>query len=72
MYIELRVEGPIGPAIAGAFDDVDVRTETVLSGELVDDAALHGLLARVRDLGLTVVGLRASSSADAVNAEATR
>lgn len=31
---------------------------TVISGEVVDQAALHGLLQKVRDLGLPLVSLR--------------
>jgi hypothetical protein len=32
--------------------------ETVLSGTLADQAALHGVLERVRDLGLSVIAVR--------------
>jgi hypothetical protein len=53
--VTVRVKGPIGPAMSQVFEDLEVRTETVLSGSLIDDASLHGLLARVRDLGLEVV-----------------
>lgn len=28
---------------------------TILTGELVDQAALHGLLARIRDLGIPIL-----------------
>jgi hypothetical protein len=31
---------------------------TVISGQIVDQAALHGLLQRVRDLGLPLVSVR--------------
>ena len=32
--------------------------ETVISGQLADQAALHGLLTRVRDLGLCLISVR--------------
>ena len=32
--------------------------EAVLSGEVVDQAALHGVLIKVRDLGLPLVAVR--------------
>jgi len=31
--------------------------ETVLSGEITDQAALHGVIAKVRDLGLPLVSV---------------
>ena len=31
--------------------------ETMIAGEVADQAALHGLLTRVRDLGLTLVSV---------------
>jgi hypothetical protein len=31
--------------------------ETLLSGPIVDQAALHGLIARIRDLNLTLISL---------------
>jgi hypothetical protein len=44
------------------FDDMQVRPigdgTTVLSGLVVDQSALHGLLARVRDLGVVLISVQ--------------
>ena len=59
---ELRVERQLGPAAAAHFPEFDVQHDgegnTVLTGVLLDQAALHGALARVRDLGLVLTEVR--------------
>lgn len=60
VHYEIRVERQIGPALAGLFPEFTLTYrdgETLLRGSLPDQAALHGVLARVRDLGLTLVAL---------------
>ncbi len=57
----VRVDGELSPAWAPVFESVDVtpgpcRT-TLLRGILPDQAAVHGLLAAVRDLGLPLAGV---------------
>jgi hypothetical protein len=55
---EFRVEPAVPPAARDAFCDMvreDTATGTVLRGEIVDDAHLHGVLEHLRALGLTVV-----------------
>jgi len=58
----IRVERHLGPATAALFPGFDVRHEadgsSVLIGALPDQAALHGALARVRDLGLALIEVR--------------
>jgi hypothetical protein len=36
----------------------DERGQTVIAGPVADQAALHGLLAKVRDLGLPLISVR--------------
>lgn len=57
----IRVRGHLRPEWSEWFDGMTIAREengdTVLSGSVPDQAALHGLLVRVRDLGLTLVAL---------------
>ena len=58
---EIRVRGRLGPALADAFTPLTATAtpvETVLVGPVADQAALHGLLARVQALGLELVEIR--------------
>ena len=66
---EIRVEGHLGPRWATWFDGLELTAEedgtTVIRGPVVDQAALHGLLHKVRDIGLpllSVVRLTADES----------
>ena len=62
MKCEIRIQGYLGKNVAIWFDGFDVeRTpegETILRGTVVDQAALHGILNRIRDLGLTLTLVR--------------
>lgn len=55
---ELQLEHHLGSSITALFPEFTVEHQpdgsTILSGELPDQAALHGVLERVRDLGLTL------------------
>jgi hypothetical protein len=59
---EIRLAGRLDPHWAAWFDgmtvDRDADGTTVIRGEVPDQAALHGLLQRVRDLGLPLVSVR--------------
>jgi hypothetical protein len=55
----IRVKGELDPKWEDWFDDFQIidrqANETLLSGTVPDQAALHGLLAKVRDLGLHIL-----------------
>jgi hypothetical protein len=58
---EIRIGGVLDSRWAAWFEGLEVTSsggETVISGLLVDQAALHGLLTRVRDLGLCLISVR--------------
>lgn len=58
---QIRVEGHLGHAMAGWFDGLSVALEddgdTLLTLAVADQAALYGLLKRVRDLGVPLVSV---------------
>lgn len=57
---EIRVAGHLSKNWAARFDGLSMRHElegeTVLSG-MLDQAALHGVLVRIRDLGLNLISV---------------
>jgi hypothetical protein len=58
---EVRVEGVLDGRWSEWFEGLEVKSEggeTILFGTLPDQPALHGVLDKVRDLGLTVLGVR--------------
>ena len=58
---EIRLQGRLDPRWASWFDDMSVSNDsdgtTVISGHVVDQSALHGLLHKVRDIGLPLVSV---------------
>jgi hypothetical protein len=58
---EVRIEGHIGRQWVGWFDGMNIEQdengETLISGPVKDQAALFGLLKKVRDLGLTLISV---------------
>ena len=58
---EIRVEGVLDQRRTAWFDGIEIasdHSQTVISGPVPDQAALHGLLNRVGDLGLVIVSVR--------------
>ena len=59
-HYEIRVQGHLRPEWTVWFDGLAVQLqagETVLTGPVADQAALYGLLKRVRDLGLPLLSV---------------
>jgi hypothetical protein len=59
---QIKVKGHLADHWSDWFDGMQITIdpeegETILSGAVVDQAALHGLLIKVRDLGLTLLSL---------------
>lgn len=58
---EIRLSGRLDPRWASRFEPLTLRHDedgtTVLSGPITDQAALHGVLQRVRDLGIPLVSI---------------
>lgn len=60
-FYEIQVRGYLDARWNELFDGMTIAGNdnvTTISGEVADQAALHGLLARVRDYGLTLISIR--------------
>jgi hypothetical protein len=60
-FYEIRVKGHLASFWSETFDGMQITLtpngETILSGAVTDQAALHGLLARIRDLNLILISV---------------
>ena len=68
-YYEIKIRGHLDPRWSDWFADLKLThlegDETLLSGPLHDQAALHGLLERIRDLNLTLISVTRGDSTTA-------
>ncbi len=58
---QIRIKGHLGHQWTDWFEDLTITLEedgdTLLTGPVVDQAALHGLLKKVRDSGMSLVSV---------------
>ncbi len=61
LVYQIRVRGHLSPTWAGWFDGMEISQaedgDTLFTGADIDQAALHGILKKVRDLGLTLIAV---------------
>ena len=59
---EIRISGHLPRQWADWFEGLTITLEedgdTLLTGQVIDQAALHGVLKKVRDVGLPLVSVR--------------
>jgi hypothetical protein len=79
-WYEIRLSGRLDPRWSAWFDGLSVAAgtdgTTTLHGPVVDQAALHGLLQKLRDLGLPLISVApvaplAQPDSDDPNADCT-
>ena len=61
MVYQIRVEGQLDSGWTDWFDGLTITREdggnTLLTGEVVDQSALYGLLKKIRDLGMSLISV---------------
>ena len=61
MIYQIRIKGHLGQQWTDWFEGLTITLEengeTLLTGPVVDQAALHGLLKKVRDLGMPLLSV---------------
>ena len=63
---QIKVEGHLNLAWSDWFEELtlthDPDGSTALTGRVLDQAALHGVLIKIRDLGLTLISVQRSGT----------
>jgi hypothetical protein len=61
----IKIQGQLDERWKEWFDDLDIILtddgDTILSGDIVDQSALHGVLKKIRNLGLTLISVNPHS-----------
>ncbi len=61
MIYQIRIQGHLGRHWANQFEGLNITLEdngsTLLTGTVVDQAALHGILRKIRDLGVALLSV---------------
>ena len=69
MIYQIRIKGHLGQQWTDWFEDLTITLEengdTLLTGPVVDQAALYGLLKKVRDLGIPLLSVNRVESGQA-------
>lgn len=64
-HVEIRVEGQIDEAWSEWFEGFSLihteQNQTIMTGEVSDQAALYGLITKLRDLGLNLISVNPQS-----------
>jgi hypothetical protein len=75
MICHLRIEGHLGSRWPSWFEGFAITREdngqTLLSGPVVDQTALHGVLRNVRDLGIPLLSVVCAKASQAETSEVT-
>ena len=66
-HVEIKVKGRIDPHWSEWFDYLEITSagqeQSLLSGTLSDQAALYGILTRLRDLSLALISVSVETEA---------
>ncbi len=60
MRIKIKVSGHLDKQWKEWFDNLEIEYEgenTILTGEIADQAALHGIIIKIRDLSLKLISI---------------
>ena len=70
-FYQIRIKGHLDDALAIWFEGLTISNqengEALLSGHIQDQAALHGVLNRISNLGLTLISVNAVSEEERKN-----
>ncbi len=78
-YYEICIKGRLSEQATIWFEDMTLTIneetsppQTIISGHIVDQAALYGLISRIRDLGLTLLSVKHINKEDEIESQALK